>query len=93
MAQEDPEKRILAEEEWERVRIDRQGNTWKKVYFGSGQHLKNWLDQTIELFGQDNVKMEEVTSSGSGCSGGGSEKLYRVWVKEVKSSDMPPLPK
>jgi hypothetical protein len=85
------EQKLLAEEEKIRTRIDEHGITWRKIYFGSGPHLQNWLDQTIELFGQENVHTEEVDMPGLSCFKDGQDKLYRIWAKETKSSDMPSL--
>ncbi len=78
--QEVDQKR-LAEEEEVRERIDDQGNTWEKVYFGGGSHFRSWLDQCLELSGTDNVEVEEVDSSGFQCFRESGEKMYRIWVK------------
>jgi hypothetical protein len=68
----------MAEEEMVRERGDRQGNKWRKVYFGGGEHFKNWLAQCKEL---GEVMVEEVDSTGFKCFEEGGEKLYRIWVK------------
>jgi len=58
-----------------------------KVYFGGGQHFRNWLEQCKEL---GEVMVEEVDSSGYKCFEEGGEKLYRIWVKmdETKENDL-----
>lgn len=66
------------EEEQIRERIDEQGNKWVKVYFGGGNHLKNWLEQCQEL---GEVQVEEVSHQGLKCYEDGGEKLYRIWLK------------
>ena len=50
--QDDPIKTVrerMAEEEIIKERVDEEGNRWTKVYFGGGQHFKNWLEQCEEL--------------------------------------------
>ena len=59
-------------------RVDAEGNTWRKVYFGGGSHFQNWLKQCREL-GEDRV--EEVPPSGFVCYEETGEKLYRIWLK------------
>jgi hypothetical protein len=58
--------------------MDEQGHTWRKAYFGGGEHFKNWLAQCKEL---GEVEVEEVGSTGYKCFEEGGEKLYRIWVK------------
>ena len=80
-AQSNPEKTIqdrMAEEELVREKIDKQGNRWKKVYFGGGEHFKNWLSQSKEL---GEVMVEEVDSTGYKCFEATGEKLYRIWLR------------
>ena len=61
-----------------RERADAEGYKWRKVYFGGGEHFKNWLDQCREL---GEVMVEEVDFTGYKCFEEGGEKLYRIWVK------------
>lgn len=68
----------MAEEERVRERVDAQGVKWTKVYFGGGEHFKNWLAQCKEL---GEVMVEEVDSKGYKCFEEGGERLYRIWVK------------
>ena len=77
----------MAEEELFKERIDEEGNRWTKVYFGGGQHFKNWLEQCKEL---GEVMVEEVDSTGYKCFEEGGEKLYRIWMKmnETKGDDL-----
>ena len=79
--QNSPEKTIqqrMAEEELVREKIDKQGNRWKKVYFGGGEHFKNWLAQSKEL---GEVMVEEADSTGYKCFEENGEKLYRIWLR------------
>ena len=76
--QNKPIQERIAEEELVQERIDAQGNRWKKVYVGGGEHFQNWLSQCREL---GEVKIEEVDSKGYKCFEEGGEKLYRIWVK------------
>jgi hypothetical protein len=68
----------MAEEELVRERVDGQGNKWRKVYFGGGEHFKNWLAQCKEL---GEVMVEEIDSTGFKCFEEGGEKVYGIWVK------------
>ena len=75
------EQQAMAAEQLVTERVDEQGVTWRKVYFGGGPHFQNWLDQTIELCGTDNVEVEEADPTGLQCYERGGEKVYRIWVK------------
>ncbi len=68
----------MVEEELIQERIDEEGNRWRKVYFGGGEHSKNWLAQCREL---GEVMVEEVDSTGYKCFEEGGEKLFRIWMK------------
>lgn len=80
--QEKTDRERVAEEERIQDRVDKEGNKWKKVYFGGGEHFRNWLDQCIELRGEDNIEVEEIDSRGFQCYEEGGEKMYRIWVKD-----------
>lgn len=85
--QKDTEKTIqerIAEEDLIQERIDAEGNRWRKVYFGGGEHFKNWLTQCREL---GEVMVEEVDSTGYKCFEEGGEKLYRIWMKVDKRKE------
>jgi hypothetical protein len=77
----------LAKEALVEERIDDDGNRWTKVYFGGGQHFRNWLEQCKEL---GEVMIEEVDSTGYKCFEEGGEKLYRIWMKmdKTKADDL-----
>ena len=75
----------MAEEELVQERVDEEGNRWRKVYFGGGEHFENWLAQCREL---GEVMVEEVDSRGYKCFEEGGEKLYRIWIKiDVTKND------
>ena len=74
----------MREEELINERIDEDGNHWKKVYFGGGEHFKNWLDQIKEL---GEVMVEEADSTGYKCFEATGEKFYRIWLKMRKSDE------
>jgi hypothetical protein len=77
----------MAEEELVQERRDAAGNRWRKVYFGGGEHFKNWLAQCREL---GEVMVEEVDPTGFKCFEEGGEKLFRIWMKvdETKGDDL-----
>lgn len=87
MTEEDREEERMAVEDLVRERVDGEGNIWRKVYFGGGAHFRNWLDQTIELCGKENVEVEEIDSRGFKCFEEGGEKMYRIWVKKSAKTD------
>jgi hypothetical protein len=71
----------MREEEQVKERYDEWGNRWHKLYFGGGFHFKNWLDQCREVYGSDNVEVEEVEASGFRCFECSREKMYRIWAR------------
>jgi hypothetical protein len=81
------EQEALAAEDLIREKVDREGHIWRKVYFGGGPHFRNWLDQTTELCGSENVEVEETDPKGLQCYEQGSEKVYRIWVKQSTVTD------
>jgi hypothetical protein len=82
MAQEEEAERI-AREEQVREKVDEKGNRWRKVYFGGGEHFRNWLEQCREL---GEVEVEEVDSRGFKCFEEAGEKLYRIWMRVEEKS-------
>ena len=73
----------MKREETIREKIDDKGNKWFKVYFGGGAHYKNWLAQSIEIFGRENLEIEEVDFTDLKCFEEDGEKAYRIWAKDV----------
>lgn len=73
---------IMRKEQAVIEKTDVSGARWRKVYFGSGAHLRNWLDQCMEVYGQDNVNLEEVDSTGLRCFDAEGEKACRIWVRD-----------
>ena len=80
------EEQAIAKEELVRERVDEQGTVWRKVYFGGGPHFRNWLEQTIELCGRENVDVEEADPKGLQCYEQGGEKVYRIWVRSESAA-------
>lgn len=78
-----PEER-MRQEESVREKFDDSGFRWRKVYFGGGSHMRNWLDQIEEVFGPNNVELEEVDSTGFRCYEESGEKMYRIWARREK---------
>jgi hypothetical protein len=68
----------MAAEDRVKERVDAAGNRWTKVYFGGGEHFRNWLEQCQEL---GEVMVEEVDATGFACYQEGGEPLYRIWMK------------
>ena len=77
----------IAEEEQVLEKIDNAGTRWKKVYFGGGAHFRNWLNQCLELWGEDNIEVEEIDSRGFQCFEDSGEKMCRIWVKDNQTID------
>ena len=82
------EKKTISEcmdqEELVLEKLDEQGKRWVKKYVGGSAHFTNWLEQYREIYGETNVKVEEVDSGGFSCFEIGKEKMFRIWVKEKK---------
>ncbi len=76
----EPDSEKVAQEEAVREKVDEEGNRWKKVYFGGGEHFRNWLSQYEELGFE--IEVEEIDSRGFRCFEEGGEKMYRIWVKQ-----------
>ena len=88
MAQEQEEERErerIAQENLIRERVDEKGNRWRKVYFGGGEHFRNWLEQCQQL---GEVEVEEVDSAGFKCYEEVGEKLYRIWMKAEEEAPL-----
>jgi hypothetical protein len=75
----------LRDEEKLREKIDDRGNRWRKIYFGSGSHFRNWLKQSQEIFGEENIEVEEADSTGLACFEESGEKAYWIWMLEGES--------
>ncbi len=71
----------IAEEEEVREKTDEKGIRWKKLYVGGAAHFRNWLSQVEEIYGRENVEIEEIDSSGFECFEEGHEKMHRIWVR------------
>ena len=84
LAQDEKIRELIAREESVREKIDEKGEKWTKKYFGGGAHFLNWLEQYKEVYGEENVEIEELDSRGFSCFEKGNEKMYRIWVKERK---------
>ena len=84
MAQEETIRERIAKEESVREKIGKDGTKWIKAYFGGGAHFRNWLEQYKEVYGEENVEVEEIDSTGFKCYEELGEKMYRIWVKEKK---------
>jgi len=89
MAQEEEKERErIAQENLIGERVDEKGNRWRKVYFGGGEHFRNWLEQCQQL---GEVEVEEVDSAGFKCYEEIGEKLYRIWMKVEEESPLADL--
>ncbi|MFO8010098.1 MAG: hypothetical protein R6U89_04705 [Dehalococcoidia bacterium] len=71
----------IAREEAIRERADREGNMWRKVYFGGGSHFRNWLEQFREVYGDGDIEVEEVDPAGLACYERDGERVFRIWAK------------
>jgi hypothetical protein len=79
-----PEPCIDPKENSIQERLDADGTRWAKKYVGNGAHMNNWLLQYCEVYGEENVLIEEIAAPKSSCYGQSGEKLFRIWVKEKK---------
>ena len=83
MDEEETARTRMAQEEQIKEKTDAAGHRWRKVYYGGGAHFRNWLEQFVELWDDENVEVEEVDSSGMKCYEEGGEKMCRIWVKDL----------
>ncbi len=74
----------MAQEESVKEKIDESGNKWRKVYFGSGTHFANWLSQFIEVYGEENIEVEELDSCELACFENGTDKPIRIWARTAE---------
>ena len=72
----------IAQEEEVREKTDKEGSKWVESYFGGGAHFRNWLSQIEEIYGKENIEIEEIDPAGFRCFEESQEKVYRIWVKE-----------
>ncbi|MDY6910898.1 MAG: hypothetical protein SVM79_00845 [Chloroflexota bacterium] len=73
----------MALEEAVEEKTDQSGTKWRKIYFGGGTHFQNWLEQSREVYGEDNLEIEEVEYEESNCFNQSGETMCRIWVKDV----------
>ena len=73
---------VLREEERVLKKDNPDGTTWRKIYFGNGAHYKNWLDQCIEIYGEENVQVESIDHSSLPCFRSNSI-VFRIWVRDA----------
>ena len=82
----------IAEEGKIREKTDEKGIKWIKLYFGGGAHFMNWLSQTEEIYGKENIEIEEVDPTGFKCFEESREKMHRIWVR-VDAKNRRPISK
>lgn len=72
----------MARENEIREKYDGSGHRWVKVYFGGGQHYLSWLEQFKEVYGADNIEVEEVPPEGGpACFERSGETIMRIWAR------------
>ena len=72
----------IAQEESVKERTDKSGVRWRKVYFGGGTHFANWLEQFREVYGEENIEVEALDSTGGpACFERSGEGMVRIWAK------------
>ena len=62
-------------------RMDASGNRWRKVYTGGGAHFRHWLEQFKEIYGEENLVVEEDDPSGYTCFEQSGEPMFSIWLK------------
>jgi hypothetical protein len=70
----------MRQEEQVREKRDGKGNKWRKLYFGGGAHFRNWLEQCKEIYGEQNLEIEEPDPTGIRCFEESGEKMHRIWA-------------
>ncbi|MHA1734372.1 MAG: hypothetical protein ACTSU5_20725 [Promethearchaeota archaeon] len=74
-------EQALRDEEAVQERVNGDGVKWRKVYFGTGAHFENWLAQCREIYGEENIEVEETKVEGLACFGAEGTQMKRIWVK------------
>lgn len=82
MSEKETIRELMVQEDLVREKIDKNGVKWTKKYVGGGGHFLNWLEQYREVYGEENVEIEEIDSKGFECFEKSSEKMFRIWVRE-----------
>ena len=62
-------------------KTDASGNRWRKVYTGGGSHFRHWLEQFKEVYGEENLVVEEDDPSGYTCFEQSGEPMFSIWLK------------
>jgi hypothetical protein len=62
-------------------KTDTSGNRWRKVYTGGGSHFRHWLEQFKEVYGEENLVVEEDDPSGYKCFEQSGEPMLSIWLK------------
>ena len=62
-------------------KTDASGNRWRKVYTGGGSHFRHWLEQFKEVYGEENLVVEEDDPSGYTCFEQSGEQMLSIWLK------------
>ena len=81
MAEEMTIEERMRREEQVKEKKDEKGNKWQKLYFGGGAHFRNWLEQCKEIYGEENLEIEEVDPTGFKCFEEGGGSIYRIWAR------------
>ena len=84
MAKKRTLEEAMREEEEIQEKKDKDGQVWRKIYFGGGSHFRNWLEQCREVYGKGNIAIEETEAEGFRCFELSGEKMFRIWVRVVK---------
>jgi hypothetical protein len=77
----------MRQEESIQEKIDQKGVTRRKLYFGGGAHFRNWLSQCIEIYGEENIAIEDIDPTGFRCFEESGENMHRIWVKEKEDPE------
>ena len=62
-------------------KMDASGTQWRKVYTGGGSHFRHWLEQFKEVYGEENLVVEEDDPSGYTCFEQSGEPMFSIWLK------------
>jgi hypothetical protein len=49
--------------------------------------MENWLSQCREIYGDENIELEEINLPQFACFADTGEKIYRIWVKAIKDQE------
>lgn len=78
---EPPKAAGIREEPAVLEKTNASGVRWRRVYTGGGSHFQHWLEQFKEIYGAENLIVEEEDPAGFVCFEQSGEPMFSIWLK------------